>query len=181
MKKHTARASMAVIFLLQVAFLGAIVMEKTNLPVVLSMLAFIGVSIVIAWRNITRHTHDHLWQDIWLVGYVAFGAVLTYWLSTITGTVIAVGVVGVAASFLPSLIKKAWVRSAPSAIYCGAFVGMTSPAVLPGYTFILLAGAAAGLLLVASKNIFNGYGGKLGTIAFGGVFLVVLLIEWLWH
>ncbi|MGB5928810.1 MAG: hypothetical protein WBH03_11590 [Cyclobacteriaceae bacterium] len=172
---------MAVIILLQVIFLGANALEKANLPVVLLSLAFVGIASVIAWRNVTRHTQDHLYQDIWLVGYVAFGAVLTYWLSTMTGTVIAVGLVGLAASFLPSLVKYSWVRAAPPAIYCGTFVGMTSPDVLPGYTHILFAGAAAGVLLVTSKNVLNGYGGKLGTVAFGGVFFMVLLMEWLWH
>lgn len=53
-------------------------------------------------------------------------------------------------------------------IYCGAFVGMACPSVFYNYPLISLAGITAGILFIVAKNAFNGYGGKLGTIALGG-------------
>ena len=67
-------------------------------------------------------------------------------------------------------------KEAPAAAYCGSFVGMSSPNVAGNMLFILFAGFVAGVLLVFSKNIFQGYGGKLGTIAFGGVALTYLVV-----
>ena len=66
----------------------------------------------------------------------------------------------------------------PPAIYCGVFVGMSSAVIVPSVGFILAAGILAGVIYILSKNIFLGMGGKLGTMAFGGV-LLVSLINWL--
>lgn len=49
------------------------------------------------------------------------------------------------------------------AIYCGSFIGMGS--VLTS-TELLLAGAIATIILILSSNVFKGYGGKLGFIAY---------------
>jgi hypothetical protein len=58
--------------------------------------------------------------------------------------------------------------------YCGSFVGMAAPDVLPGYGSVLAAGAVAGLVYVAVTGAFDGFGGKLGTTAFVGCGAVVL-------
>ncbi|MCP9199947.1 hypothetical protein MKO06_08520 [Gramella sp. GC03-9] len=67
-------------------------------------------------------------------------------------------------------------RELPVALYCGAFAGMTSPLVAGSYSFIILAGLMSGIILAISKTSFHGFGGKLGTIAFGGVCCVSLII-----
>ena len=58
--------------------------------------------------------------------------------------------------------------------YCGTFVGMVSAAVLPTLTPVAAASLVAGLVFVASKRLFDGFGGKLGTTAFLGCAAVVL-------
>lgn len=60
-------------------------------------------------------------------------------------------------------------------MYCGAFAGMTAPFVADGYAFIILAGIFTGTILVLSKETLHGFGGKLGSIAFGGVSIVALI------
>ncbi|TVR87120.1 MAG: hypothetical protein EA428_13550 [Spirochaetaceae bacterium] len=100
---------------------------------------------------------------------VFVGAVLTYWISVdmAVGAVVASALVGVCAA---TLFKA---HAVPA--FAGSFVGMASPELF-GYSGILLAGAIAGLAFVASKRVFNGYGGKLGTTAWAGCLGAALLL-----
>lgn len=61
-------------------------------------------------------------------------------------------------------------------IFAGSFVGMTavSVATLP---IIISAGLACGILYVLAEPIFEGYGGKLGAIAFVSVAVIILLFS----
>ncbi len=93
---------------------------------------------------------------------VFFGALITYALSLNVGlgAVVAAGLVGVIAALaLPEY-------GAP--IYCGAFVGMASQKLLANHGELAIAGAVAGLTYVLAEGVFDGFGGKLGTIAFTG-------------
>lgn len=89
------------------------------------------------------------------------GAVVTYVLSVnlALGPVVGAGLVGVAIA----LIKPKY--GVP--VYCGAFVGMASSDYLAFYP-LLLAGIFGGIVYVISSPVFNGFGGKLGTIAYAG-------------
>ncbi len=58
--------------------------------------------------------------------------------------------------------------------YCGAFVGMTSNNLLYTHTELALAAFVAGLIYLATKPAFAGYGGKLGTIALIGTVITGL-------
>ncbi|MGB4332257.1 MAG: hypothetical protein WBJ70_02795 [Bacilli bacterium] len=58
-------------------------------------------------------------------------------------------------------------------LFCGSFAGMTNPEILDILPFIAASLIVAGSYLLA-KGVYNGYGGKLGTIAFSGCFLVSL-------
>ncbi len=84
------------------------------------------------------------------------------------GAVLASGLVGL---FAGVVLKPYGVP-----IYCGAFVGMASPAVF-GYPGIALAGAIGGGVFVLGKHVFNGFGGKLGTIAWSGCVFSALLMR----
>ncbi len=97
------------------------------------------------------------------------GAQVTFTLSVNLelGAVIASGFVGI---FVALILPKYGVPA-----YCGAFVGMTSAALLPNQAYVLLAAVIAGALFVASKAVFNGFGGKLGTIAWTGALCAALL------
>ncbi len=52
-----------------------------------------------------------------------------------------------------------------AALYCGSFIGMCSIEVFSYPEFILVA-LITGVLFILIKEVFNGYGGKLGTTAF---------------
>lgn len=100
---------------------------------------------------------------------VVVGAVLTFVLSVSIGTgpVLASAIVGVAAGLV--------VPNVGPQVYCGSFVGMASPAVVPSVEYLVLAGFLAGVAFVATAEVFDGVGGKLGTIALCGCASTVAL------
>ncbi len=59
--------------------------------------------------------------------------------------------------------------------YCGAFVGMTSPIVFPTYWYGIAAAAVATLVYITALPVFHGVGGKLGTTAFVGTTVTIVL------
>jgi hypothetical protein len=60
-------------------------------------------------------------------------------------------------------------------IFAGSFVGMTAVSIA-SLPIILIAGLACGILYWLSLPIFDGYGGKLGALAFISVSIVLFLI-----
>ncbi len=61
-------------------------------------------------------------------------------------------------------------------VYCGAFVGMTSNALLFTRSEVAIASAIAGIIFVLSSYVFGGFGGKLGTIAFISTIITSLIL-----
>ena len=102
---------------------------------------------------------------------VVGGGLLTYLISVDLGlgAVVASGLVGL----LGALIFPK--QAVP--IYCGSFVGMVSPALLDSHSRVLLAGVIAGVVFVLAAGTLNGFGGKLGTIAFTGTVLTGLVFK----
>ncbi|WP_418283782.1 hypothetical protein [Halorubrum sp. DTA46] len=94
---------------------------------------------------------------------VVIGAISTYGLAVEAGVtpVVGAGAVGVTAAVL------APTRAVPA--YCGAFVGMTSPALFDTYVATTAAAGVAAVLFLAARPVYHGVGGKLGTTAFVGV------------
>jgi len=85
------------------------------------------------------------------------------------GPVIAASLIGLLASLI-------WPETSVAA-YCGAFVGMTSDILFFNYWEVTLAGLIAGGVYLLTKDIFNGFGGKLGTIALVGTALTGLSLN----
>lgn len=107
-----------------------------------------------------------------LLNFIAVvgGGLVTYSISRDVGVgaVVASGTIGLlGALILPD-------HAVP--IYCGSFVGMVSPALLGSYSQVLLAAVIAGVAFVLSTGTFDGFGGKLGTIAFSGTVLTGLVL-----
>lgn len=100
-------------------------------------------------------------KDLYLVGAVAVGALASYWLN------VDMKLGAVAASALVGMVSAVVAPAYAVPLYCGSFVGMASPKVFGSAQF-LVAVAAAGITYVLSQDVFNGFGGKLGTIACAG-------------
>jgi hypothetical protein len=84
------------------------------------------------------------------------------------------GLGAVLASALIGLLGAIFFPEYDAPVFCGSFVGMCSADVyIHGYD-VLLAGAFAGLVYILGREVLNGFGGKLGTIAFAGTLLTGL-------
>ena len=99
---------------------------------------------------------------------VVIGGLITFYFSHDIGmgVVIASSLVGILAAMVAPEYSVA--------AYCGSFVGMSSNDLFFNYAEVVLAGAVAGLVFVLTRDLFAGFGGKLGTVAFIGAALTAL-------
>ena len=185
MRKHKAIRFLmvATVLFTQVTFLTMIVNAhyETNAAIIIAALVIL-LTIVFGYRYLDLHHEDYGYEKISVVIWVPIGAVLCYLLNIHGGfgSILAMGIVGTLAAFIPSLNKKSnYLQQLPASIYCGAFVGMSSVATTPSIGFVLAAGTLAGLFFMMSKNLFLGVGGKLGTMAFAGVITATLIYSFI--
>ena len=180
MQKLFKKLPVLIFAILHFSFIAAAIYEnKASIPVLL-FLFVIGLFLAFFYyKNHKPERSVFRKLDILLVLLTITGAVLTYWLNFEfgLGAVLAAGITGLFSSLFPFLNRRSdLLRELPVAMYCGAFTGMTSPLLAKGFGFIFCAGLFTGLILVISKNTLHGFGGKLGTIAFGGVSLMSLIL-----
>ena len=99
-----------------------------------------------------------------------FAALATYYLAQAVtlGPIVASGIVGLAAHFI---LGRYYAYPA----YAGVFVGMSSPLVLPSYALVGVAGLFTGFLYQYLDGVFDGIGGRLGTMAAVAVLITLLL------
>lgn len=100
------------------------------------------------------------------------GTILTYYLNVTLniGPVVASGLVGIIASiFLPADLSII--------AYTAAFAGMSSALVLVSYPMVIVTGLLVGGIFILTQPIYQGFGGKLGTIAACAVIITVKLFE----
>lgn len=97
------------------------------------------------------------------------GAMTTFVLANAVGLgpVVAAGIVGAIGALI-------W-RNKAAAVYCGSFVGMVSQDCLYASTHVTLAALLAAAVFLLATPVFNGFGGKLGAIAFSGCVLTAWL------
>ncbi len=99
---------------------------------------------------------------VFIAGGIA-GAVATYLLHKYgLSVVVAACIIGLHGAALEYFFK---IHHFSFVIFAGAFVGMTSSSVA-SLPLIILGGALAGFLYQQSTDLFKGFGGRLGTIAF---------------
>lgn len=139
-------------------------------PVLLAGGLAVAWGIRYEWWELRRHIHE---------GVVDVGAAHWNLLAVISGTLLTfaavteLGVSPIVAASLVGVIAAIAVQRVAVPVYCGAFVGMTSPALFGSYWFAGLAALLSGLLFTIAHPLFHGVGGKLGTTAFVGVTMVL--------
>jgi len=140
-------------------------------PVLVAGTLGVGVGIRYEWWELRRVIHDGAvsvddahWNLVAVVGGT---------LATFAG-VAELGISPIVAASLVGVLAAVVVTRLAVPVYCGAFVGMTSPALFGSYWYAALAAVLAGLVFIVAEPVFHGLGGKLGTTAFVGVTLVVL-------
>ncbi|MFC0521878.1 hypothetical protein ACFFGL_14370 [Mesonia maritima] len=112
----------------------------------------------------------------YLIIAVLLGALATTFVSLTLnfGTVIGASTIGLLGSFIPkNFFGKNEGKQLRTAIYCGTFIGMCQPLAENHYLLICFASFLGGIVYCLSLQNLNGFGGKLGTIAFTGVCLAI--------
>jgi len=177
-KKTTRNIFTIFLLIVQVIFLFAIFKENTH-SIWIALLMFILCGFVLTTYLTGRlHHKEHAYEHILVALWIPVGSLASFYLNHFIklGPVISAGTVGSIASLIPNIKKQShYLRQLPAALYCGAFIGMSSIGVAPNFLFILTASFFTALLLILSKNLFAGVGGKLGTLAFAGVVITSFL------
>ena len=160
---------------LHYAFLVAVLVEHSQSPYHLLLLILAIFIMAYAYTTAQIQSVTYTLVDALTVVFVLIGGLGTFALTQETGfnSVFSASLLGLIGAFIP---KRKLLKEAPAALYCGTFIGMTSSLVSSGYLFIAFASVLGGLLYIICKPVLHGFGGKLGTIAFGSVAIATLLI-----
>lgn len=144
--------------------------------ILLSSLVFLIVGYTRAPRSQAIYPKS---ETLFFPFVITLAAVLTYYVSDAlhVGPVIASAGIGFIASYFNRIFRSDFLKSLPAPIYCGTFVGMCSSFLTEDYFFIAYAGLVAGLIYIITRDALDGIGGKLGSIAFGGVVIVSFIFS----
>lgn len=108
-------------------------------------------------------------NDIIIIMVTCLATILTFYVNNnlkLGGTV-ASALVGLTGPILYPKQQKA--------IYCGSFAGMAGSIVFENLAWVALAGLLSGLLLAVSKEVYDGFGGKLGAAGLFGTLTTALI------
>lgn len=140
-------------------------------PILVAGTLAVGAGIRCEWWELRRVIHEGSvvvdgarWNLLAVGGGTLF---------TLAG-VAELGLSPIVSASLVGIVAAAVARNVAVPVYCGAFVGMTSPEVFGSYWYVALAAVLAGVLFTVAHPVFHGIGGKLGTTAFVGVLLVAV-------
>jgi hypothetical protein len=110
--------------------------------------------------------------------FIAFflGCLCTFHLHSheLMSPVMASATIGFIATFIPAS-KFYRQKTIQATVYCGSFAGMSLGFILVSLHSILMVSVIGVIVILFTKNALNGFGGKLGTIAFFSVTLFMLL------
>jgi hypothetical protein len=161
-------------FVLYLYFEGSIQAYSSH-PVIFGFLILLmlltTLSIGLVFNRTEKASHSYpLFGKEALIDFLSvfLGAILTFFLSVYleVNAVLASGLIGT----LAAIFSKPYAV----AIFCGSFLGMSSPEVFDVFPFFV-ATVLASSIYVTAKDVFNGFGGKLGTIALSGCFIATLI------
>lgn len=164
--------------MIHLLFLYFIITEEKNHILASTLTMLITLLISVGYLYLFQKNKKLKFKDAYLIIAVVFGALSTAFLNIEMqlGAVISSAAVGVLGSFFPeNFPTKKKGTSIRTAIYCGSFIGMGSILVNNHYLFIAFAGLISGIYFCITSNWLNGFGGKLGTLAFVGVAVAYFL------
>lgn len=177
----SARQGISILALgaIHLAFLVVLIDGNANRVAVQSLILSSLVLLIVGYARAPKSEATHPKIETLLYPFViAAAGVFTFYLSVglSLGPVIASASVGFIASYL-TVFKSSFLKTLAVPIYCGTFVGMCSSFIAEDYFFVSYAGLVAGIIYLITRDALNGIGGKLGTIAFGGVVIVSFIFS----
>ena len=140
-------------------------------PVLIAGTLGTGLGIRYEWWELRRVIHE---------GTVDISEAHQNLLAVVGGTLLTfagvaeLGISPIVAASLVGIIAAIVIQGVAVPVYCGAFVGMTSPELFGSYWYATLAAVLAALLFTVAHPVFHGVGGKLGTTAFVGVLMILV-------
>ncbi len=177
-RRKLRKLTILITLVIQLVFLSAIFFENLQHPVTPFVIILLTILLLLSYLKASLHHRTNLYEHVLVVLWMPLSAMTCYFLNNYynLGPVIAAGIVGTLASFTPYLNKNSnYLKQLPPTLYCGAFIGMSNVEVASSVYFVLAASIFAGVLLLVSKSLFNGLGGKLGTIAFTAVTITTFI------
>ncbi|UIR56932.1 hypothetical protein LZQ00_03735 [Sphingobacterium sp. SRCM116780] len=171
--------SILLLFVIQLLFLFAIFKENSSSIVLPFFIVLISFLLLFSFFRSPIHHNKLAFEKVYIAVWVPIGAVSSYLLNHHLGlgAVFSASLVGLMGALIPYLNKKStYLSHLPAAIYCGSFIGMSSTKVAHDIYFIIAASICTAVLLIISKSLLNGVGGKLGTLAFAGVAITYLIL-----
>lgn len=171
--------SLLLLFVIQLLFLLAIFKENNSTIALSFFIILISFLLLFSFFKSPVHHNKLAFEKVYIAIWVPIGAISCYFLNHAfgLGSVLSASLVGLIGALIPYLNKKSnYLPHLPPAIYCGAFVGMSNTKVAHDVYFILAASICTAILLIISKSLLNGIGGKLGTLAFAGVTITYLIL-----
>ncbi len=94
----------------------------------------------------------------------------SYWAVPLVPAAAATGLIG---SVIP--FPKRFAGHPNAAVYAGSFAGMCSAELISGYWQLAVIAFIGTTLYALTMNLFTGFGGKLGSVAFVSVALFMLV------
>lgn len=177
MQKHSTSIGYLLFLFLHLYFIGVCLYSIIAFNIASVLFLLILALLLYSYTHLFREapsTKGNMLEFSTLV----IGSLLTYYLNNYLGwgPVIASAAVGLAGGLLPYLNPSSQaLKAAEWAIYCGTFVGMASTSLFDELHYIFIASATSGLFYIYTRGLLIGYGGKLGSVAFSGVLITVLL------
>lgn len=101
-------------------------------------------------------------NDVFIILFTTLATLLTFYINN------SLHLGGVVASSLVGLMGPLFIPKYQRAIFCGSFAGMASTLIFTNVWWIGLAGLLSGIILAISREIYDGFGGKLGASGFFG-------------
>lgn len=159
-------------------FYTLMVYEATGLAKIIIFAAVLPFAdgLKVVWTTLC-HDKEKTMKGLKEIIAVSLGAIVTFIISVQgLGPVFAAAVIGLFYSTTADRMGENLKGLSP-AVYCGAFVGMSFVPAFTQLWTVALAGFMAGLVYFVSDCVFDGVGGKLGTMAFiGSVGIKMLLV-----
>jgi hypothetical protein len=146
-------------------------------PLILLIISpFLNFSIYKAFVKI-KIQESSLLKNLLIVIFSCIGGTLTFYLNhnLSLGAVIASSIVGLLGYGVSRLLSKSNFNEIAASIYCASFAGMSASSVMSdSFAVMAIVSFLCGFIFVLTRNVFCGFGGKLGTIACFAVFVVSL-------